>query len=43
MDDRQIGGLGIYLYQQLMDTVTYQRTEEGSNVLTMTKVIGIEN
>ena len=39
MDDRQVGGLGIYLYQQLMDSVSYQRTEEGSNVLTMTKEI----
>ena len=39
MDDRQVGGLGIYLYQQLMDSVSYQRTEEGCNVLTMTKEI----
>jgi sigma-B regulation protein RsbU (phosphoserine phosphatase) len=39
MDDRQVGGLGIYLYQQLMDTVLYNRTDDGRNVLTLTKHI----
>ena len=39
MDDRQVGGLGIYLYQQLMDTVLYKRTDDGRNVLTLTKHI----
>ena len=39
MDDRQVGGLGIYLYQQLMDTVLYNRTGDGRNVLTLTKHI----
>ena len=41
MDDRQVGGLGIYLYQQLMDTVLYNRTDDGRNVLTLTKHISI--
>ena len=35
-EDRPIGGLGIFLVKQLMDTVTYQR-KEGKNVLTLTK------
>ena len=39
IDDRQVGGLGIYLYQQLMDTILYNRTDDGRNVLTLTKHI----
>jgi len=39
VDEREVGGLGIYLYQQLMDTVIYERTDDGRNVLTMTKLI----
>lgn len=39
IDDRQVGGLGIYIYQQLMDTVLYKRTDDGRNVLTLTKHI----
>ena len=38
IDDRQIGGLGIHLYQQLMDNVLYQRTDD-KNILTLSKVI----
>lgn len=37
--DRQIGGLGIHLYRQLMDKVTYERTDDGRNVLTLIKEI----
>lgn len=33
-EDRDIGGLGIFLVQQLMSSVTYSR-EDGKNVLTM--------
>jgi sigma-B regulation protein RsbU (phosphoserine phosphatase) len=33
-EDRDIGGLGIFLVQQLMSSVTYSR-ENGKNVLTM--------
>lgn len=33
---RKAGGLGLYLMHKLMDKVTY-RTEQGTNVLTMTK------
>ena len=39
VDDRQVGGLGIYLYQQLMDQVLYERTDDGRNRLIMTKII----
>lgn len=35
-EDRPIGGLGIFLVRQLMDSVDYQFVD-GSNVLTMTK------
>jgi len=35
-DERPIGGLGIFLIQQIMDHVSYQY-EDGSNVLTMKK------
>ena len=37
-EDRQIGGLGIFLVKKNMDTVSY-RYENGKNVLTMTKTI----
>lgn len=36
VEERPIGGLGIFLVKQLMDTVSYQYTE-GKNVLTLTK------
>jgi len=38
-DERKIGGLGIFLIKEYMDTVSYQRTADGYNVLTMTKKI----
>lgn len=37
-EERPIGGLGIFLVRQLMDTVTYQRAD-GKNILTLTKII----
>ena len=36
-EKRQIGGLGIFLVQQMMDEVEYQRTPDGKNVLVMRK------
>jgi sigma-B regulation protein RsbU (phosphoserine phosphatase) len=36
--DRPVGGLGILLVRQLMDTINYERTD-GKNVLTLTKNI----
>ncbi len=36
VDERRIGGLGIYLVRQVMDTIVY-RYENGKNVLTMEK------
>jgi len=41
-DKRQIGGLGIFLINKIMDDVTY-RYEEGSNILTMKKILKHEN
>ena len=37
-EEREIGGLGIFLCKQLMDSISY-RYENGNNVLTMTKLI----
>ena len=39
LDDRPIGGLGIFLVRSIMDTMEYQRTPDGYNVLTLTKKI----
>jgi anti-sigma regulatory factor (Ser/Thr protein kinase) len=37
-EDREIGGLGIFLCKQMMDSINY-RYEDGNNILTMTKNI----
>lgn len=37
-EDRNIGGLGIFLCKKLMDSISY-RYEDGNNILTMTKKI----
>lgn len=37
-EERDIGGLGIYLCKKMMDSIEY-RYEDGNNVLTMTKRI----
>ena len=39
LDDRPIGGLGIFLVRSIMDTMEYQRTPDGYNVLTLSKKI----
>ena len=36
-EERRIGGLGIFLVRQLMDTINYERID-GKNVLTLTKL-----
>lgn len=38
LQDRPVGGLGIYILRQIMDSVQYER-RAGKNVLTMTKTI----
>ena len=38
LDERPVGGLGIFLVKQLMTDVRYDRSE-GKNILTMTKEI----
>ena len=37
-DERQIGGLGIFICKKTMDEIGYTR-ENGENILTMTKKI----
>lgn len=37
-EEREIGGLGIFLCKKMMDSINY-RYEDGNNVLTMTKKI----
>lgn len=37
-EDRPIGGLGIFLVRQIMDTIVYRRSD-GKNILTLTKNI----
>ena len=39
IEDRPIGGLGIHLVRNLMDSVTYERTDDG-NRLVMRKSLG---
>jgi anti-sigma regulatory factor (Ser/Thr protein kinase) len=36
-EDRQIGGLGILLLRELMDSINYERHESGKNILTLIK------
>jgi len=38
LEDRKIGGLGIFLVRNIMDQVEYSR-EDGRNILTMRKVL----
>ena len=38
VEERPIGGLGILLVRELMDSINYERTD-GQNVLTLTKII----
>ncbi len=39
VEEREIGGLGIFMAKKIMDTMNY-KYENGQNVLTMTKKIG---
>jgi Anti-sigma regulatory factor (Ser/Thr protein kinase) len=39
LEDRQIGGLGIFLCKKLMDSISYEY-KDNCNVLTMTKKVG---
>lgn len=42
LEDRPIGGLGIFLVRQLMDSVNYERIN-GDNILTLRMMIDTEN
>jgi serine/threonine-protein kinase RsbW len=37
LEERTLGGLGLYLVKQVMDQVDYERVSEGYNELVMTK------
>ena len=37
VEDRPIGGLGIFLVKNIMDMVKYSRSDDGKNILSMTK------
>ena len=39
LEERAIGGLGIHMIRQLMDSVEYRRAD-GRNILTMTRRVG---
>jgi serine/threonine-protein kinase RsbW len=41
LEDREIGGMGIYLVRNLVDDVSYQR-RIGKNVMTMTQNLRLE-
>lgn len=40
-EERPIGGLGIFLVRQLMDSINYQR-KDGKNILTLSKKMEIQ-
>jgi serine/threonine-protein kinase RsbW len=40
LEDRQVGGLGLYLITRLMDEVRFDFNPQGGNLLTMVKLIG---
>jgi anti-sigma regulatory factor (Ser/Thr protein kinase) len=41
LDDTPIGGLGIFIVKETMDSVAYERTD-GKNIFTMEKVIDLQ-
>ena len=38
-EERQIGGVGIYLVKELMDHVSYNKDENNTNVLLLEKIL----
>ena len=41
IDTRREGGLGIFFYTNLMDSVSYRRSDDGRNILSMSKTYEI--
>jgi len=37
VEDRPVGGLGIFLVKNIMDVVKYTRSDDGKNILSMIK------
>lgn len=40
LEERKVGGLGIYIVKQMMDSVSYRYSEEKQNILTIKKKVG---
>ncbi len=38
-ENRKVGGLGIHIVRNLMDGIVYRRTDDGRNLLTLTKCL----
>ena len=43
LEDRRVGGLGIYLMRKFMDEISYKYDPRTGNKLTMRKHVGIDN
>ncbi len=41
LEERKVGGLGVYLARRLVDTCVHHQTREGGNELTLTKKINV--
>jgi anti-sigma regulatory factor (Ser/Thr protein kinase) len=39
VEERAVGGLGIYMVKKSMDSMEYEYTD-GKNILTITKILG---
>ncbi|MCR4765520.1 MAG: ATP-binding protein [Bacteroidaceae bacterium] len=39
LSERKLGGLGIHLVKSIMDSISYERTADGYNILRLTKII----
>ena len=42
LEERRVGGLGVYLMRKLMDEVVYENNNESGNVLTLTRKLKSE-
>jgi anti-sigma regulatory factor (Ser/Thr protein kinase) len=42
LEDREIGGLGLYLVKEMMDRVAYRKDENNTNVMILERSLGIK-